>query len=430
MAASEPEPSSATSSTMSLKGVTDEGVIAAAVAGAVWGLPDLDVQLEDKSGGGGGKVYFASAKDVTPGKVVVKILGENASFPLAQKRMEAGVEALRASGLIRPCLAVGPDWTAEAFAGDAVSAGGPFKFEETRAPPDALGKLLAKLHATPTQWYEPYREATINRDPKLAEMLRAVPDHSHAWQPVPWGLETGLACTGAGFPHPDAAKAMFDAMVDRGVFEMFFRNSAFYPKSSAGKRVVTNHGDFKADNVVHDPERDELVAIDFELISVGPAAMDLGFATVFWLGGNRSSPEYRRAFYDAYLGGDATDEIVKQTMLDAEVYAMMALGGPLSSVYDAQCVLLRGSDHYTASGSMRTKTGVTNDAPNGEESLRLLGEAIEEVRASDALTEEVVKNGLVATMCARKCGEEPLWAVLDELKEDGMLRLLGVHPSK
>ena len=137
------------------------------------------------------------------------------------------------------------------------------------------------------------------------------------------------------------------------------------------------------------------------------------------------SYETRHAFFTRYLeaaGLPAADEHARALMLDAEVNTAANFVGLLSNIYDAQVPRLRGTPHPPANGTCET-----SDSPTGLEVIDLLASALEQVRASAQLSDVVVRNGLVPTLCNRLAGSEPLWKFLDELKQHNMLRLFGIN---
>ena len=387
----------------------------------MWKGDGAGVSVADKSGRGGGKVFFLSKSGAEPETVVVKIAGELNATGLVGDRIAAAMAALRASGAAGSPLAAGPDWSVEKPAGVPCAADF-FNFDDAVATPERLAAALAEGHLTPVSWYEPYRAKTVAQCP----YLEGVPEWSHMWQPTGLGLENGHVCLGANLPHPDKARIMYSAMVETGILKRLADATELSPASPAGRRVVTVHGDFKTDNVLYDAAIGACRTIDFDLTAVGPAAYDVAFACMFFLGPSRRSLEYRMRFAREYLKcmGDesAGDDDARALLFDAEVMSITQLAGMLGSVYDAQCPLLRGQKHYTAAGTMCEKV----HSPDAFETIKLLEEAVAEVRASADLTAGAVDGGLVALLHARKAGSAQLWELLDELTEDKMLRLYGI----
>ena len=184
--------------------------------------------------------------------------------------------------------------------------------------------------------------------------------------------------------------------VDSGVLQKMYAEEAFHPKTAAGKRIVTAHGDFKADNTLID-DKGVLVPIDFEATCVAPAVVDLGFGgSTLFLSSlspsssslsppppslslyNNSTPntalcthlnsgwgvkyETRFEFFQTYLklsGQPSTDDDTKALMLDAEINTLIGCVGLLSNVWSAQVPLLRGKPHPTSGGTCDESEGPT-----------------------------------------------------------------------
>mmetsp|Transcript_21936 Transcript_21936/g.64856 ORF Transcript_21936/g.64856 Transcript_21936/m.64856 type:complete len:450 (+) Transcript_21936:48-1397(+) len=416
--------------TMSLlRGITDEKTLAETVADRVWGTSSAEgVTIEDTSGKGGGKVYIVSREDSEPATVVLKVKSEMSSQNLAADRMQGSMKALSDAGLIPEPIFEGDDYEITPFYGVSVESGR-FLFDKEMAPRKAVAELLAAVHAVPADWYEPYRERTIARDERLSEVLGSAPKYSHLWNPFILGLENGILHLGTQW---DATKGknIMDMQIEAGTLQKLFQAECFHPVSAAGKRVVTVHGDFKADNIVFNKGEKKLLPIDFEATCGGPAVVDFGFMLVIngvfgSLWGN--TYEDRCEFIKAYLeasGQPAGDDDVTALLLDIEVASITCCVGPLSNFWDAQVPLLRGSPHPTAGGSCED-----TDGPTGSEVIDLFAEAIAQVRASPELVKAVVSNGMVKSLNAREVGPEELCNFINDIRNKDMLRLFGLAPD-
>ena len=229
----------------SLRGVDDSDALAKVVANLVWDTTDTTgIDMNDCSGKGGGKVYIVQRAGSVPEKVILKINSEQSSSSISSDRMQAAVTAIQRAGLVPPTMHKGEDWCIEPFLGVSV-AKDRFHFNEKLAPVKELATLLAKIHAIPTDWYEPFRARVTARDPRLTELLKKSPPHSHVWNPFGWGLENGMVFLGGGFPNPAVAKAVMDLQIATGTYSKFMSTEAFWPISKSGRRIVTLHGDFK-----------------------------------------------------------------------------------------------------------------------------------------------------------------------------------------
>lgn len=411
-----------------LRDIDDMQHIGRIVAPEVWGeaallTPEL-VTVQDKSGLGGGRVYFVSMENADPPIVVLKVQGEQSASPLSSKRVNAAIDVFRTNGLAAKKIAQGEDWYVDPFAGVSCVEDY-FHFDHTLAPAASIAKLTAQIHETPTDWYEPFRAAAIDRDPEIGATLSQTLPYSHCWNPFGYGLENGMVFIGGGFPSPDTAREIMALQVQSGVFHKFLEAECFHPRSEAGQRLVTCHMDIKPDNILIN--KNGLIAIDLEFTCVGPAVNDFGHMMIFWLGSQLKSYEFRYAFLATYLEAaclPANDEAVRSLMLDAEINSICTFTGLLSNIYDEQVPLLRGAPHPTAGNGCPT-----SDTPTGLEIIDLIADAIETIRTSPELVDDVLKNGIVSVFHARKVGSKSLWKFMDEMKENNMLRLFGIMPS-
>ena len=103
----------------------------------------------------------------------------------------------------------------------------------------------------------------------------------------------------------------------------------------------------------------------------------------------------------------------------------MAFPGLLSNIYDAEVPLLRGVKHPTAKAGV--EAGSPDDSPTGLELVDLLAEAIQKVRADEALIDRALHDGLVVTLFNTEgLDSPPLYSWLKEIQKHRMLRLFGI----
>ena len=349
------------------------------------------------------------------------------SHPNTAARVGAAASVMRAEGIAPPVIMRGADFHVEASAGTSVMKDF-FHFDEDLAPPAALAGLLAKLHALPVDWYDALKDTFLQRDPAIAAMLKDAPDYAPCWC-LPWtGLDTGMPVLGVGNPNAETAKKILSLELETGVFEKIMLHPAFQPTSEAARRQVVVHNDFKPDNVLRDPETGALTAIDYDLVQVGPAVMDFGLPYMMWLGARFTTFEFRQTFIRDYLdaaGLGSVDADVRAMMLDCEVNTIVAFPGLLSNIYDAEVPLLRGVKHPTAKAGV--EAGSPDDSPTGLELVDLLAEAIQKVRADEALIDRALHDGLVVTLFNTEgLGSAPLYSWLKEIQKHRMLRLFGI----
>ena len=399
---------------------------AEALADSEAGAPALSVK--DISGNSGAKTYVCLDGDIP--RCIVKVQsggGIMDSHPNTAARVSAAATVMRAEGIAPPVIMKGADFHVEASAGTSVMKDF-FHFDEALAPPAALAELLAKLHALPIDWYAPLKDQFLKRDPTIATILKDAPEHAPCWC-LPWtGLDTGMPVLGVGNPNAETAKKILALELETGVFGKIMLHPAFQPTSEAARRQVVVHNDFKPDNVLRDPETGALTAIDYDLVQVGPAVMDFGLPYMMWLGARFTTYEFRQTFIRDYLsaaGLPSDDADVKAMMLDCEVNTVVAFPGLLSNIYDAEVPLLRGVKHPTAKAGV--EAGSPDDSPTGLELVDLLAEAVQKVRADEALIDRALRDGLVVTLFKTEgLGSEPLHRWLKEIQKHRMLRLFGI----
>ena len=86
---------------------------------------------------------------------------------------------------------------------------------------------------------------------------------------------------------------------------------------------------------------------------------------------------------------------------------------------------LRGVKHPTAKAGV--EAGSPGDSPTGLELVDLLAEAIQKVRADEALIDRALHDGLVVTLFnSEGLGSAPLHGWLKEIQKHRMLRLFWI----
>tara|TARA_B100000686_G_scaffold244104_1_gene253174 strand:- start:429 stop:1748 length:1320 start_codon:yes stop_codon:yes gene_type:complete len=386
----------------------------------------------DVSGNSGAKTYICNEGDVP--KCIVKITDGDSimnSHPNTISRVNAATKILRENGIAPPIIMKGADFHIERSAGTSVMKDF-FNFESELAPPEKLAELLAKIHATPTNWYEPLKEEFLDRDSFIAAILRPMPSHAPCWC-LPWSaFDTGMPILGVGNPDVATAKKILELEIETGVYEKVMQCSAFFPISEAAKRQVVVHNDFKPDNILRDPETGTLTAIDYDLVQVGAAVMDFGLPYTMWLGSRFTTFQYRKTFCRSYLIASnlsASERSVDDLMLDCEINTIVAFPGLLSNIYDAEVPLLRGTKHPTAKAGFQA--GNPDESPTGIELVDLLTEAVQKVRSDRKLIKNCLEDGLIMTMFKKEgFGSKTLYSWLKEMQKNRMLRLFGIAETE
>lgn len=391
------------------------------------------VSVSDMSAAGGGRVFRVASPDATPPVVVLRAAGEGSRrysqskyASLQNDRTQAAADLLSSLGLAPRQLAVGGAWKIEEFAGESVAED--FNhFDPTLAPLSELAKLMARFHSVPTEWFEPYREAMIARDPTLSPILRHLAADAPFWNGAAFGWENGMLFTGGDLTPIKAMTngAIWEQLKSSGMLEELLKAEAFYPRSTAGRRVATIHGDFKPNNLVRGSGG--CVCIDYDFTHVSPVQQELSFAYQKWLGPKFTEYEQRVWFLREYLwrtnqpSGDAD---MREFMIDIEIGTIYNFDGLLFSGLSRQVPLLRGQAHPTAGGQDDGRLGT---GPSGKQILKLLGEFVERVRGSAELRQNVLHNGMIPTLIRYTDG--PLRRWLEEMRLAGSLAGFGVYPN-
>ena len=386
------------------------------------------VNVKDVSGNSGAKTYICSIDDIP--KCIVKVSSSKSimsSHPITQKRVSLATEVLRSQNLAPPIILKGIDFHIERSAGISVMQDF-FHFNEKLAPPEKVAQVLAKLHSAPTNWYDQLKAEFLAGDKFLSSTLNSVSPHTPFWC-LPWsGFDTKMPVLGVGNPDPKIAKEVFELGVKTGVYEKVIQCEAFSPMSEAAKRQVVVHNDFKPDNILYDPDTEELTVIDYDLVQVGAAVMDFGLPYMMWLGSRFTDFSYRRDFMKSYLhySGLPTDEkSVREMMVDCEINTIVAFPGLLANIYDAEVPLLRGVDHPTAKSGYIAQS--SEASPTGLEIVDLLAEAVSKVKSNVDLITSSLEEGLVVTIFKNKgLGSDFLFSWLKEMQKNNMLRLFGI----
>jgi hypothetical protein len=277
----------------------DAAAIATTMAGVLrdrcegWdGVDAADVLVEDHSGLGGGKAYKLTnraAPDASP--VMLHIVHEffcpAAKEPIFFDRQKIAHERLARAGLSPRRIAEDPDreWFVEAWGGCTLDPG---------APGDVgpeVARLIARVHAIDTDWYDEIRARTCKRYPAL----QGAAPGSYIWR-------------FASYPQhhmEPIGPALQRQWVEAGPA----------PVSAAGSRVVTVHGDVHHGNLVRSDEGLKLV--DMESVCVSSAIQDIAYSMPFFC----RTDEQKDRFLESYLqecGLPAAAEDVFALRLDAE----------------------------------------------------------------------------------------------------------------
>eukprot|EP00927_Polykrikos_kofoidii_P034096 TRINITY_DN28924_c0_g1_i3.p1 TRINITY_DN28924_c0_g1~~TRINITY_DN28924_c0_g1_i3.p1 ORF type:complete len:705 (+),score=84.82 TRINITY_DN28924_c0_g1_i3:58-2115(+) len=256
-----------------------------------------NVLVEDKSGEGGGRTYRVSATGANPPQVALHVRSEQAAADaISETRMACAARLFAKAGLSPSRLAESHDWFIERWEG----LGEPnITAERSRE----LGELVARIHAIPIDWFDPWREMLCKR----FSDLRNVPRGSHVWF---W----------------TARKEFLDELTDECRRQVLDANF-FAPRSIAAARVVTAHADVHPGNMLQTEMG--IRVLDFEYSCVTYAVQDLCqlIYTCFHL-----DTAMKRGFVHAYLSASnlpATEQDVEATLFDCELAVLGSHLGPL-----------------------------------------------------------------------------------------------------
>ena len=268
-----------------------------------WGSVDRScIEIEaDVIGLGGSKTYKVSAPaggGLTPTRVALHSRASSLS-PESEARTAAAARLFGQAGLAPERLAEGTDWFIEPWEGNGQPTWA------TVADMRVLGREVAKVHALPIGWFQPFRTQLKEDFPIYAD----VPDGCHIW----WN-----SCRTSDF---------YTAGRDEEWAAVYVQ-PLFTPHTQAGARIVTCHGDLHAGNMISFTEdcamEDGSVKfLDLEFAHVSNACSDLGYACFHYedmplkdVGIARDPPDaMRRAFLQSYL--EATGEPSGERDVDA-----------------------------------------------------------------------------------------------------------------
>ena len=214
------------------------------------GVDPSRCKVQDVSGHGGSQTYKISAhgRGVEPRTVALHSRSGAASGgaerdPLNDVITEAAAVVFSKAGLSPPRLAYGKDWFLELWEGTG------WPDHDAEELPAQLGKQLAAVHAIPTEWFDGWREKLKEAFP----FLKPVPDGSQVW----WFAhrsqdfltnksdEWKEACESiAAAPLPAARPLRPEPLLTDCAA------SLYEPRTAAGRRIVTVHGDVHRQNLV------------------------------------------------------------------------------------------------------------------------------------------------------------------------------------
>jgi hypothetical protein len=293
-----------------------------------------DLRLKRNSGLGGSLTFKIAIGEAGEAAVCVHLFGP--TFALAtpvddafKTRVRKAHAAFSAVGIAAPRLGEWEGGFIEPWLpGGAVGApmGEDWAQALSEENCEAIGALLASVHAVDKAWFTEIREGVMSKHPQLAEA--GIGAESYLWN------DTGLVLP------------PLTSWLDKATLELFESTGPF-PASAAGKAIVTTHGDFHLANILvggrtrwdsSDPSATLHLGTtgakvcDFENSGVGPAVGDLTYGLKMWctygvgLGTSSSKSHsqlysYRCAVCRGYLKAlekPAEEEDIFALLLDVE----------------------------------------------------------------------------------------------------------------
>lgn len=264
-------------------------------------LDKAQMKVEDVSGHGGSATFKIIAPDSAQAKPPAVALHSRslavADRHVSELRMEAAAQLFVGAGLAPKRIAQGGDWFIEEWGGSKAGRHGESdKLDDTAVM--NLGRLLAKVHSIPADWYEEWRSRIIQEH----QAFKDIPHCSAAW----W---------------LSARASEWVAPIQEATFQQFGSVNLEFLSSSVSRQVVTCHGDFHLENIICNPEAGYKI-IDFEFSGALPAIHDFQWAFMVWC---HTLPQ-QRAFVKAYLEAlekPSQDMDVDAILLDACCYQIV-----------------------------------------------------------------------------------------------------------
>lgn len=219
--------------------------------------------------------------------VVLKLLGEDSE---SSARIAAAHRALGDAGVATALLASGPDWTIEALGTGRAGAYEPANKKNMCAQ---NAGLAARLHAAPTAWWPPHKDALRALLPALLQE----PDSSPLYTLAAFAAQKGNRAAPV-FADPRERRDLASLMA-----------ALPRPEGEAANRVVNVHGDLWDGNILAGGGG-ALVVTDLESAAVCGAVQDLAFTP---------EPEMIEAYLRGVAGRDPSAEEVAALLFEARL---------------------------------------------------------------------------------------------------------------
>lgn len=270
--------------------------------------------------------------------------GGQAPTTLAERRTEAAALLFGKHGVSPSRIAQGDTWWIEPWAGvsfDDLGGGLTFPWDgacagwDPRNPAhrelvlnsaEEYGRLMARIHVVPPEWFEPFKQEDCVAFPFLGELPS---QGSFLWLYQYWG--PGRVPSQDEFGRCMAAHSAGDGSRLKQLRDLLAALPT--PRCPALARLVTSHGDIWDENVLWKQDRSGVLACDIESACVMSAIYDwmhgqLQYFQSAQLAVLEVDPEYKpcyaRAMMRAYLeqlGEPAGDEEVDMAIFDVRSFS-------------------------------------------------------------------------------------------------------------
>lgn len=226
---------------------------------------------------------------------------------LIMRKTAKATELFSQAGLSPPRLATGENWYIEEWWDHDENQ------EWTKSPEKFAewGRLTAKMHAIPIDWFLPFQAEALTLYPWLAEVPFASIGGRIAW----------MHCTS---PNQAVEKEGLRLLMEDKQFASGFCDfGPFQPRHAAASKIVTTHHDYHTLNLIHRSDSG-LRIVDLEVVGINLAIHDITscLSCAEW------DTAKSRAFLEGYLEGSgraATETDVAALLLDAHVFAAFSV---------------------------------------------------------------------------------------------------------
>jgi hypothetical protein len=277
------------------------------------------------------------------------------------------------------CGGGGAGASADGSGGGSGSGSGSGAQGQATASVEELGKLLARIHSLPTDWFDGWRDELARKYEALAE--------AHARSTVWW----------------QTSRSVLIDSITPDVLRRFIR-ACPTPRTVVGARAVTSHADFQPANILRAADG-ALLTVDYEHTCVTSACQDIAWALLLWLKGAEKSRAFVRSYLTA-LGEPASAEHVDGLLLDAHAWRLGLIFGGEGRLWEetlelSKLVQAEGEDAEAHSAGEQLQQASSSPLAARREELikrfgartRALVAVADEARTDAELCEEILSVG-------------------------------------